>query len=88
MSNKLHELRLGINIQEHDLTIKLKQAKKWLESKEQVRISVQLKGREKGRPEKALEMLNRIITMLADFGSPTSLPSAAKLIVTFNPKKK
>jgi translation initiation factor IF-3 len=88
MSNKLHELRLGINIQDHDLNIKLKQARKWLESKEQVRVTVQLKGREKGRPEKALEMLNKIIELISDFGSPTSLPSTSKLIVTFNPKKK
>lgn len=87
MSHKLHELRIGVRIADHDLNIKLKQATKWLTNKEQVRFTVQLKGREKGRPQQAMEMFQKIIKGLENVGTPTGQPTADKLMITFNPKK-
>lgn len=87
MSHKLHELRIGVRIADHDLNIKLKQASKWLTNKEQVRFTVQLKGREKGRPEQAMEMFQKIVKALETVGTPTGAPSPDKLMLTFNPKK-
>lgn len=87
MSNKLHELRIGVRIADHDLNIKLKQAQKWLTKKEQVKFTIQLRGREKGRPEQAIEMFQRIVKALESFGTPTGNPHPEKLSLTFNPKK-
>jgi translation initiation factor IF-3 len=87
LSHKLHELRIGVRIADHDLNIKLKQATKWLTNKEQVRFTVQLKGREKGRPQQAMEMFQKIIKGLENVGTPTGQPTADKLMITFNPKK-
>lgn len=86
MSNKVHELRLTVRIAEHDLGIKMKQASKWLQGKGQVKISIQLKGRERGRPELAFELLKKIVDMLSDYGSPANMPSRGKYQITFNPK--
>jgi translation initiation factor IF-3 len=83
----LHELRIGVRIADHDLNIKLKQAEKWLVKKEQVRFTVQLKGREKGRPEQAFQMFQKIVKALENCGTPTGNPTPDKLMLTFNPKK-
>jgi translation initiation factor IF-3 len=86
MSNKIHELRLTARIAEHDLNIKLKQAAKWLQNKGQVKISIQLKGREQGRPELAYELLKKIVDRLEEVGTPANMPSFGKYQITFNPK--
>lgn len=88
MSNKVHEVRLGARIAEHDLNIKIKQATKWLQSQEQVKFSVQLKGRERGRPELALQLLKTVADKLSEHGQPANMPSVGKYHITFNPKKK
>ena len=88
MANKVHELRLGVRIADHDLNIKLKQATKWLQSHDQVKFSVSLKGREQGRPELALQLLKTIVDRLEEFGSPANTPSIGKYQITFNPKRK
>ena len=88
MANKVHELRLGVRIADHDLNIKLKQAAKWLQAQEQVKVSVSLKGREQGRPELALQLLKTIVDKLADYGSPANTPSVGRYQITFIPKKK
>lgn len=87
MSSKLHDLRLGISIAEHDLAIKIKQADKWLKSKDQVRITVLLKGREKSRPETAVTFLLKIADRLSDVGTVQKAPSSANLSIVINPKK-
>jgi translation initiation factor IF-3 len=86
MSNKVHELRFTARIADHDLGIKMKQASKWLQNKEQVKVSVQLKGREQGRPDLAFELLEKIVKLLEEHGSPANAPSKGRYQITFNPK--
>ena len=88
MTNKVHELRLGVRIAEHDLNIKVKQAAKWLQAQQQVKVSVTLKGREQGRPELAFQLLKTIVEKLQEYGTPANNPSVGKYQITFNPKKK
>lgn len=45
-NQEIKEIRLGIKIGEHDLQVKINQAKKFLERGDKVKISTQLKGRE------------------------------------------
>jgi translation initiation factor IF-3 len=88
--NKVHDIRLHLNIAEHDLGIKLNQVKKFLAKHDQVRVTVQLLGREKSRPGSGLEFLTDIITKLEDYGTPANQPNLkniSNISVTLNPKK-
>lgn len=58
------EIRLGLNIGDHDLETKAKQAKKFLKDKAKVTVTVVLRGRERGRPDLARDLLNIFAEML------------------------
>lgn len=65
---ELKNIRLGFNISQHDLEIRVKQAEKFLKEKNKVRIELRLFGREKalgefakGKINQFLENLNKII---------------------------
>lgn len=68
VTGKLKEIRVSFNISERDLEIKTKQIKKFLEENNKVKISMLLKGREKGfseiakrKLEKFLEQINSLV---------------------------
>jgi len=52
-------IQLTLTIGKNDLERKMKQAQKFLTNKEQVRVTVLLKGRQKSSPERAAEFLNQ-----------------------------
>lgn len=65
------------------------QAQNFLSKGEQVQIRVQLRGRQKSRPQVALDFLNSTVEeWLTGHGRPTGQPTTERLQVTFNPKKK
>ncbi|MHA2135721.1 MAG: translation initiation factor IF-3 [Candidatus Thorarchaeota archaeon] len=68
---KLKEIRIRPKIGDHDLQVKLRQATKFLEKGNQVRITVMYRGREASvsRPL-AEEKLNKFL----ELGKPTSTP--------------
>lgn len=71
-----HQLRLTPVIAEHDLETKRRAAQRFLEKGDQVRISVQMRGRQKAHPELARQLLDRLIEDLSEFGSPMRPPSS------------
>lgn len=56
---KIKTIQLTLTIGKNDLERKMKQAQKFLAKKEQVRVAVLLKGRQKNTPEKAAEFVNQ-----------------------------
>jgi translation initiation factor IF-3 len=52
------EIRLGINIDIGDITTKAKQARKFLDKNNKVTVTIILKGRERGKSDRAKELLN------------------------------
>lgn len=60
----LKEIRMGLNIGIGDIETKCNQIKKMLEKKCTVTLTVQLKGRERGKPNLAVELLNKFADML------------------------
>ena len=68
---KLKEIRLTPNIAEHDLNIKLRQATKFLEKGNQVRITVMYRGRQTlvSRP-----MAEEKLAKFLELGKPMSKP--------------
>lgn len=78
---------MTLKISENDLDRKMKQAQKFLQDKNQVRIILVLKGREKSRPEYAVDFLNRICSdYLDDFGKCASKAVERNFQITYNPK--
>ncbi|MBI4948263.1 translation initiation factor IF-3 [Candidatus Berkelbacteria bacterium] len=56
-SNDLKEIRLSFSIDEHDLSVKAKRAKEFLDAGHFVRAYIQLRGRENVFPDKAKQRL-------------------------------
>lgn len=56
---EVKEIRLGVNTEDHDLMVKAKQVSKFIGNGNKVRLTVMLKGRQKNRPESAVEMINK-----------------------------
>lgn len=65
----------------------MKQVQKFLEKKEQVRVVLLLKGRQKGNPKRGADFLNEVAeTYLNDFGKCVKAASESNLNLTFMPK--
>lgn len=67
----------------------MKQAQKFLEDREQVKVIVQLRGRQKWNPDAAVTLLKEIHeTYFADLGNLVKEPTKDSLFLTYNPRKK
>jgi len=58
------EVRMGLNIDTHDLETKAKAARKFLDKNNKVTVTVVLRGRERGRQDLARELLNTFAGIL------------------------
>jgi len=58
------EIRMGLNIDSHDLETKAKAARKFLDKNNKVTVTVVLRGRERGRQNLARELLNTFAHLL------------------------
>jgi translation initiation factor IF-3 len=61
---ELKQMRLGLKIGEHDLDIKLRKIRGFLENGHKVKISAVFRGREMAHKELGTALINRIITKL------------------------
>ena len=59
-------LRLSLNIGQHDLDVRKKQADKFLAGGNQVRLEIILRGREKAKGDLAREVLQKFIASFGD----------------------
>lgn len=57
-------IRLSVRISEHDLKMRVEQAKKFLEKGNKLKLELSLKGRERQHPEKAIETINAFAAVL------------------------
>jgi len=53
------EIRMGMNIDDHDLMVKVRSARKFLDKNKSVTITIQLKGRERGKQDMARQLLSK-----------------------------
>lgn len=60
------EVRMNMNIGEHDIQIKLKNIKRILAEGDHVKVSVKFKGRERMYITKGLDMLRKLSEQLTD----------------------
>lgn len=73
---EVKEIRLGLSIDVHDFETKGKQAIKFIEAGNKVKVSIRFRGREMGHPEIGLETMNRFAEFCKD---SASVEKAAKL---------
>lgn len=64
--SELKQIRLGMKIGQHDLDIKLKKIREFLEDGDKVRVQIFYRGRENAHQELGFELMNRIITALGE----------------------
>jgi translation initiation factor IF-3 len=54
---EVKEIRMSLNIEDHDLEVKANNARKFLDKKATVLVTVTLKGRERGKQDMARQLL-------------------------------
>jgi translation initiation factor IF-3 len=86
-------IRLFPKIDDHDLLVKIKNARRFLEKGNKVQINLLFKGRESTHPEIGREVIEKIFAELEDVASPERAPykdgriMTALLAPTSKPKK-
>jgi translation initiation factor IF-3 len=87
---KLKEVQLSPNIGEHDFQTKLKQAKKFAEKGDKIKISLLFRGRMITHQDIGFAVVNRFIEELSDLVDVTSKPKldGKTLIALLDPIKK
>ena len=71
---ELKEVRITPNIEEHDFGFKCKNAKKFIEDGNKVKITVRFRGRELNYIKQGEAVLNRFIEELAEVATPEKKP--------------
>lgn len=61
VAGQLKEVQFKVNISDHDMETKVKAIKRFVEQMDKVKISVRLKGREREQPQRAWELLDRVV---------------------------
>ena len=63
---ELKNVRVGFNISQHDIEIKVNQIKKFFEKNHKVKIEMILKGREMTLKNEAIEKIKKILSLLEE----------------------
>jgi translation initiation factor IF-3 len=71
---KVKEVKISPNISEHDLLVKLRQAKDFLEDGNKVKVSCQFRGREITHPEVGEKLMLRVIQELEEVALVEVMP--------------
>jgi translation initiation factor IF-3 len=72
---ELKGIRLEPNTDEHDLDVKTKQARRFLEDGDKVKFSVKMRGRQLAHPDIAVKMLEEIAESMRDVAVLEQRPS-------------
>ncbi len=71
---EVKEIRITPNIEEHDFAFKCKNAKRFIEDGNKVRITVRFRGRELNYVKQGETALNKFIEELSDVATPEKKP--------------
>lgn len=73
-AQEMKQLRFGLKIGEHDLEVKQKQIRQFLEKGHKVKLTVRFRGREITHEELGHELLQNIVDSLSDIASVDQPP--------------
>lgn len=88
---QLKQIRLRAKTGDHDIEFKVRQAEKFLQRKDKVKINVLFRGRENAHHGRGQEILASIVEMLKDVASveqPPSMESRRMMSMILTPKTK
>jgi translation initiation factor IF-3 len=88
--SELKEIQLSVNISDHDLSIKAKKAKEFLNDGDKVKVVLSLKGRERSSPERAEYVILKFAESVEEIGIPESMPKleGSKWLMILKQRKK
>ena len=72
---QLKEVKMRPGIEDHDFDFKLRHARRFLEEGNKVKITMMFRGRQMAHPELVREVLDRVVTEVADVGKVESNPT-------------
>lgn len=84
------EIQLSPEISDHDLGTKGRKGREFLEEGNKVKVVLQLKGRQKGAPERGEIVMLKFFQLLEEVGSAESLPKleSSRWFMMIKPKKR
>lgn len=72
--SQLKQIRLGAKTGQHDIQVKVDKAREFLARKDKVKVNVVFRGRENAHHDRGRDLLEEIITMLADVATVEQPP--------------
>ena len=87
---QIKEVKVRASTDPHDLEVKLKQAKKFLEQGNKVKVSLRFRGREMAHMGRGADQLKHVAEQVADYGKPEKMPNleGRQMIMVIAPNKK
>ncbi len=87
---QIKEVKLRPATEEADYQVKLRNIIKFLENGDKAKITVRFRGREMSHPELGMQLLQKILAELADFGVVEQHPKfeGRQIVMVLGPKKK
>ena len=84
----IKEVKLRPNIEKHDFAVKAKNARRFLEGGDKVKVTVMFRGREITHPENAQRLLKRMADDMSDYGVVERMPKleGRNMIMILSPK--
>ncbi|MFH1540613.1 MAG: translation initiation factor IF-3 [Elusimicrobiota bacterium] len=85
----LKEIKIRPKIGEHDLEVKIKHVKRFLEEKNKVKVLMQFFGREREHISVGGDIINRLLVAVSEYGQPDSSPRLVgnSISAILSPKK-
>jgi translation initiation factor IF-3 len=72
---QVKEVRLTPSIEAHDIEVKAKNTKKFLQEGDKVKVSMRFRGRERGRTERGVELMETFAERIKAYGSAEKRPA-------------
>nr|WP_041607806.1 translation initiation factor IF-3 [Halobacteroides halobius] len=72
---KTKEVQLSANIEDHDFNVKVKMAKRFLNNKNKVKVSLRFRGREIVHKDLGYELMDRLAEQVSDIGKISKKPT-------------
>ena len=87
---ELKEVQLSMTIEQHDIDIKAKNAIKFLQAGNKVKVALRMRGRQQAYSAKGIEIVNAFCNQVEEFAIKDKEPKVEgrNVIVILNPKVK